>query len=191
MIAFRAPRLAFVLAFATLGFGFAGRASAQSSGFYKTFCYGSGARGSIGTDCPCDNTVPNGTVAGCKNSTGQGAALVPTGNASVSQDTLVLTASGTPAGAHGFFIAGHAQQRSSSAFYDGMLCIQGPFVHVSKVAHSSAQDSIPPPSGPPLSQQLNATAGDMMFFQFVYRDGNGPCGNHANVSNAVLVIWGT
>jgi len=74
MIGFRVPGLAFVLAFAILGVGTAGRASAQSSGFYKTFCYGSGARGSVGVDCPCDNTVPNGTVAGCKNSTGQGAA---------------------------------------------------------------------------------------------------------------------
>ena len=191
MIAFRAHGFVFVLALATLGIGTAGRASAQTAGFYKTFCYGSGARGSVGVDCPCDNVVPNGTVAGCQNSTGQGAALVPTGNASVSQDTLVLTATGTPTGAHGFFFAGHALQRSSSPFYDGVLCIQGPYVHVSKVAHSSSQDSIPPTHGPPLSQQLGAAAGDMMFFQFVYRDLNGPCGNHANVSNAVLVIWGS
>ncbi len=191
MIAFPAQRLAFVFALAVLGFAAPGRASAQSSGFYKTFCYGSGARGSVGVDCPCDNTVPNGTVAGCKNGSGQGASLVPTGSPSVSADTLVLTASGTPAGSTGFFIAGHAQQRTSSAFYDGMLCIQGPYTHVSKVAHSASQDSIPAPSTPPLSQQLGATAGDMMFFQYVYRDAGGPCGNHANATNAVLVIWGS
>jgi hypothetical protein len=47
------------------------------------------------------------------------------------------------------------------------------------------------PNTPPLSQQLNATAGDTMFFQFIYRDHGGPCGTGANASNAVLVIWGT
>jgi hypothetical protein len=191
MIDFGGRRLAFVLGLAAFALGTPEPARAQTAGFYKTFCYGSGARGNVGFDCPCDNTVPNGTAAGCANSTGHGAALDPTGNASISQDSLVLTASGTPAGTHGYFFVGQAQRMSSSVFGDGVLCINGPFVRLSKVAHSASQDSIPVPNTPPLSQQLNATAGDTMFFQFIYRDHGGPCGSGANASNAVLVIWGT
>ena len=190
MNGFEARRLTFLLALAAFGLGALQTARAQQiTGFYKTFCYGSGADGSIGVDCPCGNTVPVGTFAGCKNRTGNGASLDPTGNPSVSQDTLVLTASGAPTGAHGFFFAGHAM-RSSTVLGNGVRCIQGPFVRLSKVAHSSAQDSIPPPNTPPISQLLNVAPGDVTFFQFLYRDLNGPCNGGANTSNAVLVIWG-
>jgi hypothetical protein len=186
MIGFGGCRFAFALALATFALG----TPARAGGFYKTFCAGSGADGSIGVDCPCNNTVPAGTVSGCKNRTGNGASLVPSGNASISGDTLVLTVSGTPLGVHGFFFAGTAA-RSSTPLGDGTLCIRGPFTRLSKVAHSSGSDSIPLPSGPSISQLMNATVGDVDFFQFVYRDASGPCGNGANTTNAVLVIWGT
>jgi hypothetical protein len=187
MFAFlRATPLAFVLAVAA----FAGRSSAQTAGFYKTFCAGSGADGSIGVDCPCDNTVPRGTVAGCRNRTGYGASLVPSGNASIAHDTLVLTTSGAPTGSHGFFFHGSAA-RHTVQLGNGIRCIGSPLVRVAKVASSGGQDSIPPPTGPTLSQQLNATVGEVMFFQYLYRDLNGTCGYSTNASNAVLVIWGS
>ena len=121
---------------------------------------------------------------------GAGASLQAIGTAAVSQDSLVLTASGAPTGAHGFFFAGYVARANGVVLGNGVRCIAGPLVRIAKVAHTSGQDSIPPPNTLPLSQQLNAAAGDVMFFQYLYRDLGGPCGTGGNTTNGVLVIWG-
>jgi hypothetical protein len=139
-------------------------------------------------NCPCGNEVPSGP-SGCKNSTGSGASLTATGSALVSNDTLVITADNIPVGKVAYFL--YATSTGPGVpFFDGTRCIRGPFVRVSKIRASTGHDSIPPPNTPPLSEQLGITAGQSTYFQAVYRDGNGPCHNGANATNALLVFWG-
>jgi hypothetical protein len=154
----------------------------------RDYCNGTGA-GNGGVDCPCGNTLPPGSPTGCANSTGLGASLTASGNAFVSQDTLVLTVSNVPVGHTLYFLEGTVSNPGTT-FGDGIRCLGGPFVRVSKVAHSSGHDSIPPPGTPPLSQQLGITAGEITAFQVVYRDASGPCHSGTNASNAIQVLWG-
>jgi hypothetical protein len=156
-------------------------------GSIKTFCDGTGSANG-GVDCPCGNNVPTGP-SGCANSTGSGASLTGTGNPSVSNDTVVLTATGIPSGHVAYFL--YAQGSNSGiTFGDGVRCIKGPFQRIHKVSHSSGMDVFPAPGSPPISQQLGITSGQLTFFQVVYRDGNGPCLAGANATNAVAILWG-
>lgn len=44
---------------------------------------------------------------------------------------------------------------------------------------------------PPLSNSLGASAGDTSYFQYCYRNPNGPCQNgNTNTTNALEVTWG-
>ena len=153
----------------------------------KEYCSGIGEQNG-GVNCPCGNEAPS-APSGCKNSTGSGASLTASGAALVSNDTLVLTADNIPVGHVAYFLFA-SSTGPGVPFFDGTRCIQGPFRRVSKIASSTGHDSIPPPNTPPLSQQLGITAGESTFWQAVYRDGNGPCHNGANITNALLIFWG-
>ena len=154
--------------------------------FIKEYCNGTGSQNG-GVDCPCGNNVPN-APSGCANGSGNGASLTATGAASVSHDTLVLTASGIPTGKVGYFLFGQTTN-GGIIFGDGVRCI-GSFRRVHKVAHSTGSDVFPAPNTPPISQQLGIIAGQQTFFQVVYRDGNGPCHNGGNATNALAILWG-
>ncbi len=153
----------------------------------KEYCNGTGSQNG-GVDCPCGNNVPNGP-SGCANSSGSGASLTAAGAAFVSADTLVLTASNIPTGHVAYFLFAHGTG-GPVTFGDGVRCIKGPFQRVQKVSHSSGSDVFPAPNTPPISQQLGITAGQLTFFQVVYRDGAGPCHNGANATNALAIVWG-
>ena len=152
----------------------------------KDYCDGTGSQNG-GVDCPCGNNAPNG-ITGCINSSGSGASLTAAGAATVSNDTLVLTATGIPSGRVAYFLFSHSTN-DGVTFGDGIRCIQG-FRRVQKVSHSSGSDVFPAPNSPPISQQLGITAGEHTFFQVVYRDGNGPCHSGANATNALAIVWG-
>ena len=154
--------------------------------FIKDFCNGTGAQNG-GVDCPCGN-VSSSSPSGCLNSSGHGASLTATGSATVSQDTLVITATGIPTGKAGYFLFGQTMV-SGVIFGDGIRCIAS-FQRVHKVAHSTGSDVFPAPNTPPISQQLGITAGQTTFFQVVYRDFDGACHNHANATNALAILWG-
>ncbi len=86
-----------------------------------TYCFGDGSSG----NCPCGNQVPIGTDAGCRNSAGTGGALRMTGTASVSADTVVLTASGfPPSSSLAIFWGAGLMYVSPVPFGDGLLCFQ-------------------------------------------------------------------
>jgi hypothetical protein len=156
--------------------------------YMGTYCNGYGSTHG-GVDCPCGNTVPPPAPGGCANSSGSGASLTASGTPFISHDTVLLTAANVPAGHALYFLEG-TQSNPGVTFGDGTRCISGPFTRVSKVAHSSGQDSIPPPGAPSLSQQLGIRAGQTTAFQVVYRDANGPCHAGTNASNAFLITWG-
>jgi hypothetical protein len=155
----------------------------------QNYCNGTGSGSMGGVDCPCGNTLPPGSTVGCANRTGHGASLIATGNPSIVNDTLHLTASGMPDGAPIFFLEGSASS-PPHVFGNGIRCIV-PSVRLAKIDHSAGHASIPAPGDLPLSQQLNLHAGDNTFFQAVYRDLGGPCGSSTNATNAVLVVWGS
>ena len=152
-------------------------------------CIGSGTENG-GVDCPCGNEVPPGEVSGCENSTGQGASLTATGLPLVSNDTLVLTASGIPTGKVSFFLYGSVNISSGVPFGDGTRCIGSPFSRVRKVPSSTGSDTFPAPNTLPISQQLGITAGQLTIWQVIYRDGFGPCMNGGNATNSLVILWG-
>jgi hypothetical protein len=150
----------------------------------STFC--------SGTSCPCGNDDP---LAGCVNSTGQGALLATCGPPSVSSDALVLTATGCPPGNNALVVMGAATFAPLPTgdgklctgglfrFFPGTVDAQGTFVEDSLVA------SAPPGSIRP---------GDTRHFQLWTRDVlcgpppapcASPCGTNGNLTNGVSVTF--
>lgn len=154
----------------------------------RPFCEGDGSDNG-GADCPCLNNSPNGTTAGCLNRDGVGATLTATGNPSVSNDTLVLHVDGVPLGVPGFFFQG-ASDAGFNPFGNGLRCIGGPFIRLSKIHGQLGGNDYPPPGGTPISEQFNIPAGAVRYYQVLYRDGGGPCGTSTNASNGLKVVWG-
>lgn len=157
----------------------------------KPFCEGDGPQNG-GANCPCSNNVPIGTLAGCLNSTGQGATLAGSGSTSVTQDTFVLTVSHMPVGVPAYFFMG-TQAANQTPVYEGLRCLGGQITRLAKLpgAQSSGSGSLPHAGDPPLSQQYGISPGDTRIFQVIYRSGAGaPCGLPANWSNAVWTVWG-
>jgi hypothetical protein len=160
-----------------------------SGSWVKDYCEGTGSTNG-GVDCPCGNGVPQGLMEGCANRTGHGGALSHTGTPSISNDDFVLNATGLPNGVPGFFLAG-AGTSGGNVFGNGIRCITGPYIRLTKIVHSSGLDTFPGPGMPPISVQMNLNVGDITYFQVVYRDFGGPCGSSINATNAVMALWGT
>jgi|GEM_PF-2979161 len=158
----------------------------------ETFCFGDGqASGSI--ECPCGNNVVPGATEGCANGTGAGASLTATGSPSIAAADLTLNVTGLPGTPPGVFFAGDgtAANGAGAPFYNGLRCISGPFVRLVKIPMPvNGATSMPVQGQPPVHVQVGANPGDTDYFQFWYRDGGGPCGGSANMSNGLRVTWG-
>lgn len=157
--------------------------------FTKDFCEGDGS-GNGGAECPCGANSTGGAGAGCLNGTGVGATLVASGNPSIMNDTLVLTASIT--NGSGFFFVGDQQIAGGSGtpFGNGLRCVGGNVQRVRKIPGGTGLGVLPPP-GMTIHQIVGATPGQTQYFQVWYRDPNGACGNAFNTTNGVIVVWGT
>lgn len=137
----------------------------------------------FGAGCPCGNDgAPGG---GCANSAGGGALLTASGDADVSNDTVVLSASGAPAGIPGLFFSG-PNTLSGTLFGDGLRCAGGPLVRLGveftdAAGNASSQGS--------LSAQEGLVPGTTRTYQFWYRDVSGPCGTGFNLSNGYVIPW--
>lgn len=153
------------------------------------YCFGDGS----GTACPCGNFVPPGTASGCANSTGAGAALLGSGTAQVSADTLVLGANGAPPNVLGVIFQGRAGAASGAGtpYADGLRCVQTNLLRVGVVtASTSGVFTYPGVGQAPVSVrgQLPASGG-LRMYQIFYRNNLGPCGQHLNLSNGLAVVW--
>lgn len=151
-------------------------------------CFGDGT----GTACPCLNN--GGPGAGCANGTGGGGVLSASGNASVSNDTMSLTADGV-INNNGLFFQGNNTigGGAGTAFGDGIRCCGGSVVRIQVVN--------PPGTISPATAQMTETAttngpngtvlpGVKKCYQFWYRDpATSPCGTQFNLTNAVTVTW--
>ena len=157
------------------------------------FCTGDGQAGGTSVDCPCGNNVAPGAPEGCINSTGNGAALSTLGSPSVAAADLVLTVSGASGSQPGFFFAGSEMQAGGSGtpFLNGLRCIGGQVTPIRKIPSMvQGATSFPFPGSPPLVQLLGVNPGDTTYFQYWYRDPQGPCGTSANTTNGLRVTWG-
>ena len=144
-------------------------------------------------DCPCGN---EGLLAGCENSTGLGARLDAVGETSVAADDLTLTATQLPPNTAVLFLMADALRRAP--FMDGLLCIGGPQSKIFRIPPilNSGADGTASLSGGLVAlsnTQLVPVAGgiqpgDTWYFQTYFRD-MGSCGNGANTSNVVGVVF--
>lgn len=150
------------------------------------YCFGDGA----GTACPCgnNNDGSNGQ-AGCANGVNAGGgALTGAGNPSVSNDTVVLTATGVQPNQPGlFFRADNAVNTGLGiTFGDGLRCAGGALVRLGVVvsnASGSASSTAPMLAG--------LAAGDVKRFQYWYRNPAGsPCGSQFNLTNGYEITAG-
>jgi hypothetical protein len=142
----------------------------------------------FGEDCPCDNDDP---AAGCANGTfGQGCSLSATGDASLSSDTLMLSASRSTPLQPGLFFQGDQATGGGSGlpFGDGLRCAGGAVVRLEVRQADAAGDA---QSARSLSLAGGVSAGDLVRYQWWYRDpALSVCGSGFNLSHGVQLTWG-
>lgn len=152
---------------------------------YRRFCEGDGAANG-GADCPCGN---GNTGEGCDNGFGFGGRMTASGIPSISNDTLVLTASQIPALSPGFFFGGPdaTPMGTQNVLGSGLVCLVNP-LRIQKITMGGG--SIPLPGAPTISSFMNLQAGQTTYFQFWYRNGHGTCVSSSNATNGMIVTWG-
>ena len=139
---------------------------------------------------PCGNTDPN---AGCANSTGQGARLLPVaGNNSVMADSLLLRADQLPPITYALFFMGPAEG-PAVPLGSGLRCVEAPLYRFSlNITNGAGEADL----GPGLSAFAAAqfpsigqiTAGSTWRFQGWYRDAFSSC-TSSNVTSALAVTF--
>jgi hypothetical protein len=157
------------------------------------FCFGDGT----GHACPCGNTGLPGY--GCDNSIGTGGGLLAaTGNALISADTVVLTASNERPAAFSMFWQGHLA--AARVFGDGVGCM-GPALKRMYFGNAVA-GSISKPGGGDLSISARSAAlgdplapGTTRVYHVIYRDPDPlfcpfPLGATFNITGGMEIEWG-
>ena len=145
------------------------------------YCFGDGT----GAACPCGNTGSPGQ--GCANSSGAGAVLIASGNASITADTLGFFVSGVPGSKPGLLVRGDNQISTPAG--DGILCTAGGSqrsqVQVTDAGGSSMFTDF---NGGPFGSV--SIPGVPTNFQFWYRDPQFVCtGGGFNFSNGWTVTF--
>jgi Tol biopolymer transport system component len=161
----------------------------QSS--FVPVCFGDGT----GAACPCANTGLPGH--GCQNSGSTGGALLTgSGVASLAEDSVHLTSAGEMNTSSSIFLQGDAVI-SATPFGNGLRCTGG---HLKRPYTLAASGGVvtAPPSGQPSFSARSAALGDTIqpgstrIYQVYYHDPNLTfCPNGFNVSNAIVVAWGS
>lgn len=157
-----------------------------------TYCFGDG----LGAACPCGNTSSVGARAGCLNSFGTGAALRASGLASVSNDSLVLAASGMSQANHipTFFQGTLATNGGAgSAFGDGLRCASGSTLRIgaTPAVLGACTFGAGFPGGALISVRgAIPAAGATRTYQAFYRNAANFCTPSTfNLTNGVSVSW--
>jgi hypothetical protein len=147
------------------------------------YCFGDGS----GMPCPCANSGSAGH--GCANSVNTaGALLAATGNAQVSNDTLVLHGSGMP-NQNCLYFQGNAQV--SSAFGDGLRCVRGTVTRIGMKTNVAGASQYPGASDPRLSVVgAIPAAGGTRNYQVWYLNTGFYClPSQFNFTNGLQVVW--
>lgn len=157
-------------------------------------CVGDGSDGA----CPCGNTSDVGVAQGCRNSSGTGARLVDTGVASVSDDTLRLSVSGTTPTGTCVFVQGNTTL-APLPFGDGLRCVGGTQRRLATLVAAGGSSAIPGAGEPSISQRAAAQgdvlqAGVTRTYQVFYRDSDptfcaAPQGGAFDMSSGLRITW--
>jgi hypothetical protein len=151
------------------------------------FCAGDGT----GNACPCGNFGTTGR--GCGNSNNAaGAVLWGNGFASVSNDTVVLHASGmTPTPPLQFF-QGTAPIPGGLPFRDGLLCVGGAITRfpIKFALNGNCSFGFGIPGDPLLSVAGGAVPAQTIYYQVIYRDTLAFCTPATqNFTNGYQLTW--
>jgi hypothetical protein len=151
-----------------------------------TLCAGD-ARATL---CPCGNDAPATSGRGCVNSFALGASLVATGDAVLSNDTLVLTASSIGPTAPMQFFQG-TTSGLGTVFGDGLRCAGGTLVRFGNVAADSrGTASFPLAGGPSISARGLVGGPGSRTYQAWYRNSAAFCTAATfNLTNALTAQW--
>ncbi len=151
-----------------------------------TFCSGDGS----GTACPCGN---NGALGnGCANSLSPGGAhLRASGNASLSNDSVVLSGTAMP-DATALYFQGTTRQASGagSVFGDGLRCAGGSVVRLLPKTNVNGASRYPGAGDPSVSVKGNVSTVGIRTYQVWYRNSAAFCtSNTFNLTNGVSLTW--
>jgi len=153
----------------------------------STYCFGDTAA------CPCGNGGSGSS--GCANSTGSGGTLSASGDPSLSNDTVVLTAEGLVPSLPCLFFSGANRVNGGAGvpFGDGLRCAGLEAVRI-EVTNSDASGVAS--TGVVVSTNGQAYAhtlevGETVNYQCWYRDDSNtsPCGNSFNTTNGYTLVW--
>ena len=144
------------------------------------FCFGDGS----GATCPCANF--GASDEGCASSVGHGASLLALGSEFVSDDYLVLMATGARPNMPGLFLQGASQ--IELPFKDGLLCMGNPTERLEVVFTDADGTALSTSS---IVTEGNVSAGDTRFYQYWFRDTGGisPCGTGSNFTHGIELDW--
>jgi hypothetical protein len=149
------------------------------------FCRGDGT----GDPCPCNNS--GGPGRGCANASDpNGASLDFAGTSSISAADLTFLSSGAPPTAPILFAQG-STMISATSFGDGLGCIGGTLVRLKTKTSSGGMATYPSGGDAPVAVRGGVSAGDVRFYQGVYRDAHPTFCMPAtfNITNGVRVPW--
>lgn len=138
--------------------------------------------------CPCGNdAVHNGNFHwGCLNSSQGATSLYPLGQAIVGADTLKLHVFGSTPSAFGLLFGG-TQAVAPTPIGDGLRCVGGSLERLELILVDGTGNTVT--SSPISLAGSGVSSGDWRYYQWWYRDVNGPCGGGFNTSNAVSLRW--
>ena len=157
------------------------------------YCFGDGS----GTQCPCGNNS-DGTVpgSGCANGvSASGAKLTASGDASLSNDTLVLYGTGLDPLNSGLYFQANDDLSPGIIWGDGLQCAGGQLKRLGVRFSDATGASDTSAWTTPISVWAgNVLAGDTKRYQLWYRDTSGgqPCGvgvNDFNSTNGYEITW--
>jgi len=166
----------------------------DGNGGIVAFCAGDGSL----APCPCANTGLAGR--GCNNSAASGGAVLSgSGVASVSADTLLLTANAELPAVLSVVMQGSASG-APVVFGDGLRCLTGGMKRLYQVNAVAGSINVPAPTDLPITARSaqkgdHIPVGGVRVYMVYYRDPDPffcpiPTGNTFNATNAVSVTWG-
>jgi hypothetical protein len=151
------------------------------------YCFGDGT----GSACPCGNNGVAGN--GCANSlSASGAQLTAAGTATISADSLVLTATGMPNSSCLYF-QGTSQQNGGLgiAFGDGLRCAGGSIIRLGTKSNAGGGSSYPVGGDQPISVRGLNAPGSVRTYQAWYRNAAVFCtASTFNLTNGLSISWG-
>lgn len=163
-----------------------GELSFPGNGTAVAYCFGDGT----GATCPCAN--PGATGHGCANAAfASGALLAASGGASVSADTVVLSAS-SMSGASSLYFQGTSQ--GAVPFGYGINCLSGTLVRIGLKGVAGGSSMNPSGVDSPISVKGGVPlSGGTRHYQTVYRQVIPVCvpapASLTNRTNGLTIVW--